>query len=193
MVQLSAKAKELIAKARIVSFESWQATHPQTAIAIFQTADDQGRYLTDEDLQQIQVLSPETSALIPVAKMLRDCVPGIVDEARAKVLQAFPDILEPGGGLYPPFRAEACWRDFWHFTRCITYGIAGGSQEFTSEEGLGYMKLLYDELSVPLDAMLLGLEGIKIASLQRLEPEQPENLTPYFDHLIHQLSRFQDS
>ena len=193
MVQLSAKAKELIAKARIVSFESWQTNHPQTAIAIFQAADEQGRYLTDEDLQQIQILSPDTSALIPVAKMLRDCVPDIVDEARAKVLKAFPYILQPGGGLYPPFRAEACWRDFWHFTRCITYGIAGGSREFTSESGLGYMKLLYDELTVPLDAMVLGLEGIKIASLQRIEPEKQENLAPYFDHLIHQLSGFQDS
>ncbi|WP_088243334.1 phycobilisome protein [Calothrix rhizosoleniae] len=193
MVQLSAKAKELIAKARIVGFASWQTTHPQTAIAIFQAADDEGRYLTDEDLQQIQVLSPGTSVLIPVAKMLRDCITEIVDEARAKVLQAFPNILQPGGGLYPPFRAEACWRDFWHFSRCINYGIAGGSHQFTSEQGLGYMKLLYEELNVPLDAMVLGLEGIKIASLQRVEPEQQRNLAPYFDHLIYQLSHFQDS
>ncbi|MDJ0798860.1 MAG: phycobilisome protein [Calothrix sp. MO_167.B12] len=193
MVQLSARAKELIPKARIVSFESWQTTHPQTAIAILQAADDQGRYLTDEELEQIQALSPETSGLIPVAKMLGDVVAEIVDEARAKVLQQFPDILKPGGGLYPPFRAEACWRDFWHFTRCISYGIAGGSSQFTSDRGLGYMKLLYEELSVPLDAMILGLEGIKIASLQRIEPEQQENLAPYFDHLINQLSRFQDS
>lgn len=192
MVQLSAKAKELIPKARIVSFESWQNTHPEKAIAIFQAADDDRVYLTDEDLQQIQALSPQTSSLIPVAQMLRDRITEIVDEARAQVLQQFPGITEPGGGLYPPFRAEACWRDFWHFTRCITYGIVGGSSQFTSNEGLGYMKLLYEELQVPLDAMVLGLEGIKVASLQRVEPQQQELLSPYFDHLIQQLSRFLD-
>jgi hypothetical protein len=193
MVQLSAKAKELIAKARIVSFESWQSTHPQTLISLFQAADDEGRYLTDEDLQQIQALLPHTTDLIPVAKMLRDRISEIVDEARAGVLQTFPDITQPGGGLYPPFRAEACWRDFWHFTRCITYGIAGGSSQFTSTEGLGYMKLLYEELEVPLGAMVLGLEGIKTASLQRVESEKQQLLAPYFDHLIQHLSRFRDS
>ena len=54
------------------------------------------------------------------------------------------------------------------------------------------MKLLYEELQVPLDAMVLGLEGIKVASLQRVEPEQQELLSPYFEHLIQQLSRFRD-
>ncbi|WZI66402.1 MAG: hypothetical protein HEQ35_28040 [Gloeotrichia echinulata IR180] len=51
--QLSEKVRELIQKARIVSFATWQNTHPTEAIQLFQAADDEGRYLTDEDLQQI--------------------------------------------------------------------------------------------------------------------------------------------
>jgi hypothetical protein len=192
MTQLSATVRELITKARIVSFAAWESTHPAAAIAIFQAADDAGRYLTDEDLQQIQTFAAQSSGLIPVAQLLRDRVNEIVSEAREQVLATYPDIVHPGGGLYPPERAIACWRDFWHFLRCITYGIAGSHSEYTSDIGLHYMKLLYQELKVPLDAMVLGLESIKAASLKRCEPDEQATLTPYFDHLIAQLSRFRD-
>ncbi|MBD2194931.1 MULTISPECIES: phycobilisome protein [Calothrix] len=188
--QLSEKVRELITKARIVSFATWQNTHTPEAIQLFQAADDEGRYLTDEDLQQIQQLVPTHTALIPVSQELRDRVQEIVDEARSQVLTQFPNITQPGGGLYPSIRAEACWRDFWHFLRCITYGIAGQHTDYTSADGLHYMQLLYQELQVPLDAMVVGLEGIKAASLKPVKPEQQEIVAPYFDGLIEQLKLF---
>lgn len=188
--QFSKAAKELIAKARIVSFASWKHSHPAAMIQRFQAADGQGCYLTDEDLQQVRALSPDTSILIPIAQLLRDQAAEIVAEAREQVLATYPDIVKPGGGLYPPERAETCWRDFWHFLRCITYGIAGHSTQYTSSEGLHYMQLLYQELQVPLDAMVMGLENIKVASLQRVDTQQ--EIAPYFDHLIVQLSHFRD-
>ncbi len=52
-----------------------------------------------------------------------------------------------------------------------------------------YMKLLY-ELQVSLDAMVVGLEGIKTASLERCQPSQQSALAPYFDHLIAKMSTF---
>lgn len=189
--QLSETAQKLIAQARIVSFAAWQSTHSAAAIALFQAADDEGRYLTDADLQQLQILAPDCSSTLAIVPRLRDQVGAIVDEARAAVLGAFPGILEPGGGLYPPMRSAACWRDFWHFLRCITYGIAGQHSDYTSTEGLHYMQLLYAELQVPLDAMVVGLEGIKTASLKRCEPSQQASLTLYFDHLSDRLASFQ--
>jgi Phycobilisome protein len=186
--QLSEKVKELIQKSRIVSFATWQDPHSAEVIQRFQTADNEGRYLTDEDLEFI--FSASDIADGTVVRTLRDRVQEIVDEARAGVLDGFPGIMQPGGGLYPPERAAACWRDFWHFLRCITYGIAGHRTDYTSAEGLHYMQLLYQELHVPLDAMVMGLEGIKTASLKRIEPDQQEGLAPYFDHLITQLKEF---
>ncbi|NET52459.1 MAG: phycobilisome protein [Merismopedia sp. SIO2A8] len=196
--QLSDRVKELIVKARIVSFTTWATTHSPEAIQRFQTADDERHYLTDEDIVAIGALEQTSEstneAYRTVAVTLRDRAPEIVDEARAAVLAAFPTILEPGGGLYPPMRAEACWRDFWHFLRCITYGIAGQRTDYTSEQGLQYMNLLYQELQVPLDAMVVGLENIKIAALKRIEePELRTSLTPYFDHLIGKLRQFQET
>ena len=188
--QFSDRVLDLIQKARIVSFSTWHDTHSAEAIQRFQAADDERRYLTDEDLQQITAIAPDSSELMSIVQLLRDRVTEIVDEARAGVLESFPDITEPGGGLYPAERASACWRDFWHFLRCITYGIAGHRADYTSPEGLHYMQLLYQELQVPLDAMVVGLEGIKSASLKRIESKEPETLAPYFDQLIEQLKQF---
>lgn len=188
--QISAQVRELIQKARIVSFATWQDTHPAEAIQRFQAADDERRYLTSEDVQQIQQLAPTTTALMPVAQQLPDRASEIVDEARSGVLHTFPHITQPGGGLYPVERADACWRDFWHFLRCITYGIAGQRTDYTSAEGLHYMQRLYQELQVPLDAMVVGLEGIKTASLKQIDLGQQAIIAPYFDHLIEQLRQF---
>ncbi|MGB8702843.1 MAG: hypothetical protein WCD18_25790 [Thermosynechococcaceae cyanobacterium] len=188
---LSDTVKALIAKARIVSFESWQAQYPPDCIACFQAADDAGRFLTDDDLAQVRQADPgNTGAMI--AQTLRDLTPEIVDEARAQVLSNFPQILEPGGGLYPPHRAEACWRDFWHFLRCIAYGIAGQRTDYTSATGLHYMRLLYEELQVPLDAMIAGLEGLKIASLRRIAADDSNAIAACFDALITELARFKE-
>jgi hypothetical protein len=38
--------------------------------------------------------------------------------------------------------------------------------------------------------MVVGLEGIKTASLKRLDSEQKSELAPYFDCLIGQLKMF---
>ncbi len=184
------RVKDLISKANIVSFESWKSTHPAAVIDIFQAAETARVYLTDADYQQIENLSPQTASLIPVSKLLRDRVVEIVDAARAEVLIEFPQITAPGGGLYPAERAAACWRDFWHYLRPITYGLAGGESEYLSAEGMKYMELLYRELQVPLDAMAVGLVGIKTASLNRIEPSQQATVAPYFDSSIDRLKSF---
>jgi Phycobilisome protein len=180
MTQLSEKVQVLIQKARIVSFQTWTDIYPGEVLDRFQAAEDQSRYLTDEDLALIR--SPDEAAI----KLLRDRAPEIVDQAREQVLNTFPNITQPGGGLYPAMRADACWRDFWQFLRCITYGIAGNRTDYTSADGLHHMNLLYQELQVPLDAMVVGLEGIKQASLSRVDAD----LAPFFDRLIDQLRQF---
>ena len=186
---LSDKVKELIEKSRIVSFSSWQSLYPVEVIEIFQQADDEKRYLSDEDIENLVNLVPNLAISLEQGKLLRDNVTEIVSQARSEVLAAYPNITEPGGDLYPPMRAEACWRDFWHFLRCITYGISGQSLEYTSDRGLAYMEQLYQELNVPLNAMVLGLEQLKFYSLQQFEGSQANNLTPYFDRLIEAMKR----
>ena len=191
---LSDHLKQLIAKARIVSFADWSSDYSADAIAIFQAADDDRYYLSDEEYSRLQTLGsslPQDG--IALATALRDAANEIVAEARENVLAAFPGITDPGGGLYPPHRAEACWRDFWQFLRCVTYGVAAQQSAFTSDEGLHFMQLLYQELQVPLDAMVMGIEQLKLASLNRFPNSNPDLLEPYFDHLRSALDRFRQS
>jgi hypothetical protein len=187
---LSDSVKELIRQARIVGFAGWEGSFDAETIAIFQAADDRREYLTDGELASIVAAVPHLVDNAAVVRLLRDRVVEIVDEARAEVMAAFPGITDEGGGLYPAFRAEACWRDFWHFLRCITYGIAGDSQLYTSSAGLAAMNLLYQELQVPLDAMVVGLVGVKSASLHRLDSVQSDRFSPYFDVLIDSLQEW---
>ena len=189
---LTPKVTQLIAKARIVSFDGWKNTQSAEIIAIYQQADDEGRYLGDEDLEKIASLPSHSTSGITVARLLRDNADTIIDEARTAVLDQFPQITAPGGALYPPERAQACWRDFWHFLRCVTYGVAGNNSQFTSDEGLHHMNLLYQELNVPLDAMILGLKNLKSSSLKHLETSQVDLdiVSSCFDHLISKMSAF---
>jgi allophycocyanin-B len=189
-MQLSERAKELIPKARIVSFAPWKNRYSDEVIAIFQAADDRGQYLTDEDLERIENLIPDSSLMLAQARLLREQAPNLVAKARAKVLADFPNIAEPGNDLYPPARAEACWRDFWHFLRSVTYGIAGNNPEFLSQEGLKNMELLYHELRVPMAAMVCGVEQLKTVSLQQFSCEEQDLLAINFDRLISALKQF---
>ena len=182
---LSPHVKALIAKARIVSFDGWQEQFGEAAIAALQTADDERRYLEDALLT--------TMPAGAVARYLGEHAAALVAQARAQVLGQFPDITEPGGGLYPPMRAEACWRDIWHFLRCITNGIAAQRTDYTDATGLAYMEQLYQELQVPLEAMVFGLQALKTASQEQLAELRGSNaqIDPYFDRLIDALASFQ--
>ena len=55
------------------------------------------------------------------------------------------------------------------------------------------MNLLYQELQVPLDAMVVGLEGVKAASLKRIDPQYHAQLVLCFDQLIDQLRKFKNA
>lgn len=179
---LSETAKALILKARIFGSTA------QTSHRVLRTADDEGRYLTDSELDTFIAVQPNTP--VATVRFLRDHALEIVAESHAQLIAEQPELTQPGGGLYPPLRAEACLRDLWHFLRCTTYGIASQNPEFTSAEGLHYMELLYQELQVPLPAMVRGLVGNKTASLKRLSLIEQETVAPYFDHLIEKFKAF---
>lgn len=191
-IEMSDAVKDLILKARIMDLSRWRPSHPPESIALFQAADDERRYLTDDDFAEILRLAPKMTALVPAAIVLRDQAKEIVDEARSKVLAQYPGITDSGGRLFPAERADACWRDFWHFLRSITYGMAGGRIEYTSQLGLHHMEALYKELLVPIDAMTSGLKFLKESSLARLDGEMGAIVGPYFDHLILHMDHFDE-
>ena len=88
--QLTERAKQLIPKARIVSFKGWEEVLPTEIIQSFQAADDEGRYLTQKDLNFLKSGSQLPIFSIDAASFLGEYAAEIVDEAREKVLAAYP-------------------------------------------------------------------------------------------------------
>jgi Phycobilisome protein len=188
---LTPEIQRLIEQARIVSFESWANAYSLELITRFQAADDTKQYLSDDDLAWISQRHPALISGVTFAKVLRDQAPELIAKARQEVLNQFPDITEPGGGLYPAPRADACWRDFWHFLRCITYGIAAQRLDYTRPEGLQAMEELYQALQVPLEAMIVGLSALKTASVDLIASDETL-FAPYFDLLLQALRQFRN-
>ena len=186
---LSARALALIPKARILGLPG----DPRLSSAqrtIFAEADEQRRQLLPSELDQLRG-NPRSAArlvatLQPEAEVL-------VARARSQLLDEKPELIQPGGGLYPPFRAAACWRDLWQFLRCVLYGAASGIVDFTSPRGVQAMELLYQELHVPLGAMVRGLELLKLHTITLCPSDQPmgDTVEDCFDHLIGSLRGFQ--
>ena len=52
------------------------------------------------------------------------------------------------------------------------------------------MEQLYQELQVPLDAMILGLEQLKVFGLKHFNTAEQKTLEPYFDRLIESMGQF---
>ncbi|MGQ9865514.1 MAG: phycobilisome protein [Pseudanabaenaceae cyanobacterium] len=139
-------------------------------------ADREGRFLTDAELAQL----PERYR--QEARILREQASVLVDRARGEVLARFPGIAAPGGDLYPETRAAACWRDLWHFLRCIAYTVAADRPDAFDEPGLAAMAALYRELRVPLPAMVVGV--------QALQHHSPAPLALFFAAALQRLQRF---
>ena len=180
----SKRAEELIQKQIAVPiFDSSKL--PGLFSEISQIAQDQARFISELELKNIGN-SPGTFA----AGRLSKSVDSLVEKAKEHVNQKFPGITEEGGGLYPAFRAEACWRDYWHFTRVVSYGVAAQVYDFLSDDGVKNMNELYKELGIPLDAMLAGVENLKDESLKLVEEDEKEGVEKAFQTLSSKLKTF---
>lgn len=114
-----------------------------------------------------------------------------IDAARATVLREYPGIDQPGGALYPEQRAIACWRDLSEFARVVSYGVAVGDEVF-SDKGVEIMKMVYEELQVPMDAMVTAVSalGKEISDRVGDEPEIKMEIGKGFAGLLEVLEGF---
>ena len=79
--------------------------------------------------------------------------------------------MQPGGKLFPQDRADACWRDCFHFLRVSIYGTALRKRDVTDSEGMQCLAELYALLDVPVPGLLLALDRLRlhsVASYRRL-------------------------
>ena len=115
----------------------------------------------------------------------------IIDTARQRLLNQQPQLIKPGGELYPEPRAEACWRDCQQFLRVIIYGVACDCAEITDAPGMKALRQLYKEMGVPIPAMMYALVQMRELARQAIQKSGQDHeihcLNMAFDNLINAL------
>ena len=151
------RLRQLSLKARILGLMYDKALPPSIRI-IFQQADAAARPLSDHELRLICRFSTVDADNL---QRLQSKTQQIVTSAKNRLLEKDPSLNLPDGALYPEARAEACWRDCWHFLRVTIYAVAAGRPVFTHPPGVQGLSDLYRILEVPMGSMALAVGYLK--------------------------------
>ena len=151
------RLRQLTAQARILGLMHDQSLSP-TIRAILRQADAEARQLSVDELGTICSASNVNAENL---QRLQSKTPQIVTSAKSQLLRKDPGLVLAGGALYPEPRAEACWRDCWHFLRVTIYAVAAGRPDFTHPPGVKGLRDLYLELGVPISSMAQAVGFLK--------------------------------
>tara|TARA_B100002019_G_scaffold17381_1_gene13649 strand:+ start:53 stop:646 length:594 start_codon:yes stop_codon:yes gene_type:complete len=149
--------RQLAVKAQVLGLPQ-QPHLSQSSRELLQQADQERRLLSSSEIQSLCQLSGVMAA--PLEQLQAQAQP-LVDQARHDLLEAQPHLVKPGGALYPEHRAEACWRDCFHFLRVCCYAVAVAQPKFTNPQGMAALGELYAALGVPVDGLLLALARLQ--------------------------------
>ena len=154
----SLKIKELIKRANVFAIPS-NSKVPENNQRILDSANKSKRLLS---LGELNILCEKSNCDAKKLEELQNILPKLINEAKAVLLRKLPEITEKGGSLYPKERAEACWRDCFHFARISIYGTAVGETDITDKDGLKAVQELYSILEVPVDALAICLKELQL-------------------------------
>ena len=179
----SNQIRALAKQAKVCGLDHDDAIPPDLR-QIIAIADRDQRLLTkDELLHCCRWSGTDPRALVN----LQEELPALVDRSRSALLKDEPALVKPGGKLHPQERADACWRDCFHFLRVSLYGIALKRTEITDREGMVALAELYALLDVPVPALLRALSHLRHHSTrayaQLSSNNQAEALGETLDHI----------
>ena len=160
---------------------------PQATRSILERADQAQRQLTTDELATICAASG-IDASLPGSLIHRS--DQLVNQARGHLVKTQPHLVQPGGALHPPDRAEACWRDCWNFLRVITYAVACNQSCFTNPSGMAALRELYRRMNVPIEGMNIALDQLKALALEGVSRSNDcQLIDACFQHLREQLNK----
>ena len=185
MAEQSNDIQSLIERAKIHNLSDDESLDEEMRKSI-RSADQAKRPLTKGEIICICKFSGRKPNEI---SRLQDQSNNLVTEARGELLREQPDLVLPGGALYPGERATACWNDCWQFLRVINYAHACNKVKFTDSEGMGALRKLYEKLGVPLSGLSIALERLKCKATNVMRTKESKaQLTNIFEHLMQELN-----
>lgn len=148
-------------------------------------ADEQLRYPSVGELEQIKSFMEDAPVRLQIAKTLSDASDRVVKQSGDKLFQRRPDLNNPGGNAYGEKRLGSCIRDLGWYYRLITYSIVAGNNEPVDRIGLTGIFEMYRMLEAPIPAMVESVRLLKKEALDLLSPTEAEIASPYFDYVIN--------
>ena len=154
---------------------------------IIGAADEERRQLSQEELLSLCTASGQDASL---PRRLQNNADDLVNQARCHLLKHQPQLVEPGGALFPSERADACWRDCWNFLRVIVYAVACQRSNFTNPTGMAALRELYLRMGVPTEGLNIALMQLNVLAAQEFERGADQELiNTCFQPLIEQLNK----
>jgi len=176
---------ELIKIAKVQGLSEDPTLDFQVRTAI-KNADKEKRHLTQEEIRKIcKISGTSTSEISLIQTKSKD----LVTASKKGLLEEQPDLVKPGGALYPSERAEACWSDCWQFLRVINYAYACNKTKFTSPKGMAALRELYKKMGVPISGLSTALRYLEVLTTNEVGTAKGKaQLTNIFEHLTQELN-----
>ena len=151
-------------------------------------ADDELRYPTLDELQNIKSFLATGEQRIRVAMILAENESKIIKKASAELWKIHPDYIAPGGNAYGQRQRAQCLRDYGWYIRLISYGVLAGDKDPIESIGIIGMREMYNSLGVPVNGMADSVRCLKEASLELMSQDDADLAEPYFDFVIQAMS-----
>nr|QCI05588.1 Allogcyanin gamma subunit [Cryptopleura ramosa] len=151
-------------------------------------ADSELRYPSIGELKNIQDYFQTSEKRISISRLLREKEQNIIQLASKAIFTIHPEYIAPGGNAEGARKRSLCLRDYGWYLRLVTYGILAGDQELVEKIGLIGVKEMYNSLGVPVLGMIDAIECLKNATMEILEDEESNFVSPYFDFIIQGMS-----
>lgn len=151
-------------------------------------ADDQCRYLTPGEIDQIKLFVASGDRRLRLVKALGEGRDRIIKQAASQLFQNRPGLVAPGGNAYGTEMTATCLRDMDYYLRLVTYGVAAG--ETTPMEAIGVIgvRQMYNSLGTPIEAVGESIRAMKTIAIALLSAEDAGEVGGYFDYLIQRVS-----
>jgi len=151
-------------------------------------ADDELRYPTIDELQNIKTFLQTGEQRIRVATTLAENESKIIKKASAELWKLHPDYIAPGGNAFGQRQRAQCLRDYGWYVRLISYGVLAGDKDPIEMIGIIGVREMYNSLGVPVNGMADSVRCLKSASLELMSEEDASLVEPYFDYVIQAMS-----
>ncbi|WP_392534769.1 allophycocyanin [Nostoc sp. C117] len=150
-------------------------------------ADDEVRYLSPGELEQIKMFVTSSERRLRVVQALTLSRDRIIKEAGKELFQKRPNLVAPGGNAYGKDMTATCLRDMDYYLRLITYSVAAGDTTPIEEIGVVGVRQMYRSLGTPIEAVAQSVLAMKNIAISMLSGEDAGEVGSYFDYLINAL------